>query len=152
MAVPEREHRRDQRRGETRYRLAAALLRTMAATLAVKEIPRRVVAEGQHVTARASTPWPPPAVHFRHGDRAHAGLRTEVVVCHAAGMVDAEQIDAKIAAERARVVGALRRLADRLESMPTARVTTALVFVAGVVESLERAMERAFGRESKPNG
>jgi hypothetical protein len=63
-------------------------------------------------------------------------------------MVDAEQIDAKIAAERARVVTALRRLADRLEAMPTARLTTALVFVAGIVESLERAMERAFGRES----
>lgn len=67
-------------------------------------------------------------------------------------MVDAEQIDAKIAGERARVVAALRRLADRLESLPTARLTGALVFVAGLVESLERAMERAFGRDQKPGG
>ena len=67
-------------------------------------------------------------------------------------MVDAGQIDAKIAGERARLVAALRRLADRLETMPTARLTTALVFVAGIVESLERAMERAFGRESKKDG
>ncbi|HEY2388076.1 MAG TPA: hypothetical protein VGK30_14030 [Candidatus Binatia bacterium] len=65
------------------------------------------------------------------------------------GTIDTERIDAKLDAERARLVALLRRLADRLERAPLSRVSEGLAWVAGGVEVLVRAVERALGREQK---
>lgn len=56
---------------------------------------------------------------------------------------DAEKIDATLDAERARLVALLRRLADRLEAAPASRVSEGLAWVAGGVDALVRAVERA---------
>jgi hypothetical protein len=61
--------------------------------------------------------------------------------------IDPEKIDAKLDAERARLVALLRRLADRLEATPLSRISEGLAWVAGGVEVLVRAVERALGRE-----
>jgi hypothetical protein len=61
--------------------------------------------------------------------------------------LDPKKIDAKLDAERARLVALLRRLADRLEAAPLSRVSEGLAWVAGGVEVLVRAVERALGRD-----
>jgi len=61
--------------------------------------------------------------------------------------ISPEKIDAKLDAERARLVALLRRLADRLEAAPLSRVSAGLAWVAGGVEVLVRAVERALGRD-----
>ena len=66
------------------------------------------------------------------------------------GHIDREKIDAKLDAERARLVALLRRLADRLEAAPLSSVSEALAWVAGGVEVLVRAVERALGRDQRP--
>ncbi len=63
--------------------------------------------------------------------------------------LDTEKIDAKLDAERARLVALLRRLADRLEAAPLSRVSEGLAWVAGGVEVLVRAVERALGRDQR---
>lgn len=63
--------------------------------------------------------------------------------------IDIDQIDAKLEAERTRLVALLRRLADRLEAAPLSRVREALTWVAGGVEVLVRAFERALGRDQR---
>jgi hypothetical protein len=61
--------------------------------------------------------------------------------------LDPKTIDAKLDAERARLVALLRRLADRLEAAPLSRISEGLAWVAGGVEVLVRAVERALGRD-----
>jgi hypothetical protein len=63
--------------------------------------------------------------------------------------IDPKEIDATLDAERARLVALLRRLADRLEAAPLSRVSEGLAWVAGGVEVLVRAVERALGRDQK---
>jgi len=63
--------------------------------------------------------------------------------------IDAEKIDAKLDAERARLVAVLRRLADRLEAAPLSRVSEGLAWVVGGVEVLVSTVERALGRDQK---
>jgi len=63
--------------------------------------------------------------------------------------INPEKIDAKLDAERARLVALLRRLADRLEAAPLSRLSAGLAWVAGGVEVLVRAVERALGRDQK---
>ena len=57
---------------------------------------------------------------------------------------DAKKLDATLEAERARIVAALRRLADRLEAMPVSRISEPIMALAGWVDTLERAAERFF--------
>lgn len=64
--------------------------------------------------------------------------------------IDSEKIDAKLDAERARLVALLRRLADRIEAAPLSRVSEGLAWVAGGVEVLVRAVERALGGDQRP--
>ena len=66
------------------------------------------------------------------------------------GRIDREKIDAKLDAERARLVALLRRLADRLEAAPLSRVSDGLAWVAGGVDVLVRAVERVLGRDQRP--
>jgi hypothetical protein len=66
------------------------------------------------------------------------------------GRIDREKIDAKLDAERARLVALLRRLADRLEGAPLSRVSEGLAWVAGGVEVLVRAVERVLGHDRRP--
>ena len=65
------------------------------------------------------------------------------------GHIDREKIDAKLDAERARLVALLRRLADRLEAAPLSRVSDGLAWVAGGVDVLVRAVERALGHDQR---
>jgi hypothetical protein len=65
------------------------------------------------------------------------------------GHLDREKIDAKLDAERARLVALLRRLADRLEAAPLSRVSDGLAWVAGGVDVLVRAVERALGHDQR---
>jgi hypothetical protein len=55
---------------------------------------------------------------------------------------DPEKLDTKLEAERARLVAALRRMADRLERAPVSRVSEPLAVLAGLIEQLERWAER----------
>jgi len=55
---------------------------------------------------------------------------------------DREKIDAKLEAERARLVAVLRRMADRLEQLPLSRLSEAVTVLAGWIETLERWAER----------
>ena len=64
--------------------------------------------------------------------------------------IDPETIDAKLDAERARLVALLRRLADRLEAAPLSRMKEGLAWVVGGVEVLVSAVERALGRDQRP--
>jgi len=66
------------------------------------------------------------------------------------GHIDRDKIDAKLDAERVRLVALLRRLADRLEAAPLSRVSEGLAWVGGGVEVLVRAAERALGRGQRP--
>ena len=61
--------------------------------------------------------------------------------------IDPEKIDAAVKNERDRIVVALRRLADRIESAPVERVSEGFTWVATTVETLVRTVERALGRE-----
>lgn len=63
--------------------------------------------------------------------------------------IDPEKIDAAVRNERDRIVVALRRLADRIESAPVERVSKGLGWVATAAETLVRAVERALGGEQK---
>jgi hypothetical protein len=63
--------------------------------------------------------------------------------------LDPEKIDAKLDAERVRLVALLRRLADRLEAAPPARISEGLAWVAGGVEVLVRTVERTLGRDRR---
>jgi hypothetical protein len=63
--------------------------------------------------------------------------------------INPEKIDAKLDAERGRLVALLRRLADRLEAAPLSRISEGLAWVAGGVEVLVRAVERALGRDKQ---
>jgi len=65
------------------------------------------------------------------------------------GHLDREKIDAKLDVERARLVALLRRLADRLEAAPLSRVSDGLAWVAGGVDVLVRAVERALGHDKR---
>lgn len=53
-------------------------------------------------------------------------------------------IDAKLEAERTRIVRALRDLADRIERAPLERVSGALTLIAGFVEQLVARAEHFF--------
>jgi hypothetical protein len=55
-------------------------------------------------------------------------------------------IDAKLDAERTRIVRALRDLADRIEQAPLERLSGALTFVASLVEQLVTRAEQMFGK------
>jgi len=57
-------------------------------------------------------------------------------------------VNAKLEAERTRIVRALRDLADRIERAPLDGVSGALTFVAGLVEQLAKRAEQLF----KPRG
>jgi hypothetical protein len=63
--------------------------------------------------------------------------------------LDPGNINAKLDAERTRLVKLLRRLADRIESAPLSRISEGLAWVAGGVEMLVRAVERALGRDQR---
>jgi len=65
------------------------------------------------------------------------------------GRIDPGKIDAKLDAERTRLVAVLRRLADRLEAAPLSRVSEGLAWVVGGVEVLVSTVERALGRDQK---
>lgn len=54
-----------------------------------------------------------------------------------------EQINAKVSAERDRLVKALRDLADRIERANLARVSEGLAWVATAAETLIKTIERA---------
>lgn len=65
---------------------------------------------------------------------------------------DAEQTDKKAAKveavireERDRVVAALRRLADRIETAPLDRISSGIAWIATAAETLVRTVERALG-------
>ncbi len=60
--------------------------------------------------------------------------------------IDPEKIDAAIKNERDRIVVALRRLADKIESAPLDSISKGLVWVATGVEALVQTVERALGR------
>jgi hypothetical protein len=53
-------------------------------------------------------------------------------------------IDAKLEAERTRIVRALRDLADRIEHAPLERVSGALTLISGFVEQLLARAEQFF--------
>jgi hypothetical protein len=55
-------------------------------------------------------------------------------------------MDAKIEAERTRLVRALRDLADRIERAPLDRLSGALTFIASLVEQLAARGEQMFGK------
>lgn len=55
-------------------------------------------------------------------------------------------MDAKIEAERTRIVRALRDLADRIERAPLERLSGALTLVTTLVEQLAAWGEQMFGR------
>jgi hypothetical protein len=55
---------------------------------------------------------------------------------------DSEQIDARLETERARLVAALRRMADRLERLPLSRLSEAVTVLAGWIDTLEGWAER----------
>jgi hypothetical protein len=61
--------------------------------------------------------------------------------------LDPDALDAKLEAERARLVAALRRIADRLEALPAGKVSEALAMLAGWIETLERWAERVLRGE-----
>ncbi len=54
-----------------------------------------------------------------------------------------EQINAKVSAERDRLVKALRDLADRIERANLERVSEGLAWVATAAEALVKTIERA---------
>lgn len=57
----------------------------------------------------------------------------------------AEKVEAVIRDERDRVVAALRRLADRIESAPLDRISSGIAWIATAAETLVRTVERALG-------
>ena len=61
--------------------------------------------------------------------------------------LDPKKIDEKLDAERIRIVALLRRLADRLEAAPPARISEGIAWVTAGVEVLVRTVERALGRD-----
>lgn len=56
------------------------------------------------------------------------------------------EIDAKLRAERDRLVKILRDLADRIEHAPLSRITEGLAWLAAAIEPLVRTAERMLGR------
>ncbi len=63
--------------------------------------------------------------------------------------LDPKKIDAKLDAERVRIVALLRRLADRLEAAPPARISEGIAWVTAGVEMLVRSVERALGADRR---
>lgn len=63
--------------------------------------------------------------------------------------VDPGKIDAAVKSERDRIVGALRRLADRIESAPVERLSEGLTWVATAAETLVSTIDRALGGSKK---
>jgi hypothetical protein len=61
--------------------------------------------------------------------------------------LDRDEIDAKLESERARLVAALRRMAERLEKLPLSRLSAAVTVLAGWIETLERWAERVWRGE-----
>lgn len=57
----------------------------------------------------------------------------------------AEKVEAVIRDERDRIVAALRRLADRIETAPLDRVSSGIAWIGTAAETLVRAVERALG-------
>ena len=57
----------------------------------------------------------------------------------------AEKVEAVINDERDRIVTALRRLADRIETAPLDRVASGIAWIATAAETLVRTVERALG-------
>ena len=56
-----------------------------------------------------------------------------------------EKVEAVINDERDRIVAALRRLADRIETAPLDRVASGIAWIATAAETLVRTVERALG-------
>jgi hypothetical protein len=63
--------------------------------------------------------------------------------------VNPDKIDAAVKSERDRIVVALRRLADRIESAPVERVSEGLTWVATAAETLVSTIERVLGGVKK---
>lgn len=61
-----------------------------------------------------------------------------MIVVHPRSAIDFNTLDERTAAERARLVRALRDLADRLEQLPAAKAIDALPRVAGSIEDFTR--------------
>jgi len=61
--------------------------------------------------------------------------------------LDPEKINTRLEAERARLVAALRRMADRLEQLPLSLVSEAVSMLAGWIETLEHWAERVWRGE-----
>jgi len=59
--------------------------------------------------------------------------------------IDLDALDAEVEAERARLVRALRSLADRIERVPLERVSDALGVLAGLVDQVVRWADRVLG-------
>ena len=59
--------------------------------------------------------------------------------------LDLDGLDAKLEAERARLVRALRSLADRVETLPVERVSEAVTFLAASVDALVRWADNVLG-------
>ena len=57
----------------------------------------------------------------------------------------AEKVETMIRDERDRIVAALRRLADRIETAPLDRVSSGIAWIATAAEALMRTVERALG-------
>jgi hypothetical protein len=60
---------------------------------------------------------------------------------------DPEKINTRLEGERARLVAALRRMANRLEKLPLSRLSEAVTVLAGWIETLERWAERVLRGE-----
>jgi hypothetical protein len=56
-----------------------------------------------------------------------------------------DAVDAKVKAERARLVRTLRSLADHIERVPLERVSDALGVLAGLVDQVVRWADRVLG-------
>jgi hypothetical protein len=59
---------------------------------------------------------------------------------------DEQHIDAKLRAERDRLVKALRDLADRIDRAPLDRITGGLAWMASTIETLVQTIERTLRR------
>jgi hypothetical protein len=59
----------------------------------------------------------------------------------------AERVDAALRDERDRLVGALRRLADKIENAPLDRVSAGVTWITTAAETLVTTIERALARD-----
>jgi len=110
---------------------------------------------GPHGTAcvnRGDAPAKPAAAHVWPGVPSATGCALQVTcaireatLSTLGSTVDSGKIDAAVKNERDRIVVALRRLADRIESAPVERVSEGLAWVATAAETLVTTIERAIG-------